>query len=158
MKGRTYRYFTGVPLYPFGFGLSYTNFRYSNLQASRSTISAGESVQVSADVRNVGAVAGDEVVQLYITDQQASVPVPVRSLAGAKRISLAPGQRQNVSFTIQPWQMSVITDDGKRIIEPGRFSISVGGKQPGFTGRVDAATTGVVSGRFQVTGAVKVLP
>lgn len=158
MRGRTYRYFTGVPLYPFGYGLSYTQFRYSNLQMGSSVIKAGESLQVTADVRNVGSVAGDEVVQLYLTDLQASVPVPVRSLAGVKRISLKPGERQSVSFTIAPWQMSVITDAGKRIIEPGRFSINVGGKQPGFTGRADAATTGVVSGRFKVTGTSLTLP
>jgi beta-glucosidase len=158
MKGRTYRYFSDVPLYPFGFGLSYTQFKYSNLQLRSSAIKAGEQVQVSADVRNAGNVTGDEVVQLYITDMQASVPVPIRSLAGVKRISLKPGEKQTVSFNIAPWQMSVITDAGKRIIEPGQFAISVGGKQPGFTGRVDAATTGVVSGRFKVTGAAMTLP
>jgi beta-glucosidase len=158
MRGRTYRYFTGVPLYPFGFGLSYTQFRYSNLQVAQSDIKAGEQVRVTAEVRNVGSVAGDEVVQLYITDVQATVPVPVRSLAGVRRISLKPGEKQSVSFTIAPWQMSVITDAGKRVIEPGRFSITIGGKQPGFSGRADAATTGFVSGRFKVTGPPLTLP
>jgi beta-glucosidase len=153
MRGRTYRYFTGVPLYPFGFGLSYTRFRYSNLNVSQSSHRPGDEVQVSADVKNIGDVGGDEVVQLYLTDSEASVPVPVRSLAGVRRLFLKPGERQTVSFSLSPRQMSVITDDGKRMVEPGQFVFSIGGKQPGFTGRADAVTSGIVSGRFKLTGA-----
>ncbi|CDM65133.1 glycoside hydrolase family 3 C-terminal domain-containing protein [Pyrinomonas methylaliphatogenes] len=158
MEGRTYRYFRGEPLYPFGFGLSYARFRYSNLRLSAEKIRAGESLTVSVDVENVGQRAGDEVVQLYITDLEATVPVPIRSLAGFKRISLAPGERRTVQFTLAPRQMSLIDDRGRRIIEPGAFLISVGGKQPGFTGRADAATTGVVTGRFTVFGEKLELP
>jgi beta-glucosidase len=91
MQGRTYRYFQGEPLYPFGFGLIYTRLKYYNLKTSEKTIKAGESVRVSADVQNIGDRAGDEVVQLYITDTAASVPVPIRSLAGVKRVFLKPG-------------------------------------------------------------------
>jgi beta-glucosidase len=152
MHGRTYRYFTGDPLYPFGFGLSYTRFAYSNLKLSANSIKADDSVRVSVDVQNIGERAGDEVVQLYVTDVAASVPVPVRSLAGVKRVSLKPGEKQAVSFTLASDQMTVIDDSGKRVIEPGEFLISVGGEQPGFTGRADAATTGVVTGRFAVSG------
>jgi beta-glucosidase len=104
--------------------------------------------------RTLGKMAGDEVIQLYITDSAASVPVPIRNLAGVRRIFLKPGEKKQVSFTLTPRQMSVILDNGKRVIEPGEFSISVGGKQPGFTGSADAATTAVVSGKFFVTGKI----
>jgi beta-glucosidase len=158
MSGRTYRYFKGDPLYPFGFGLSYTKFKYDNLKLSRDKIRAGENLQVSVDVQNVGESAGDEVVQLYITDLAASVPVPIRSLAGVKRISLKRGEKQTVSFTLVPTQMSVIDDNGKRIVEPGDFLITLGGKQPGFSGRADAGTTSVVNSRFAVQGNVFTIP
>lgn len=158
MQGRTYRYFKGEPLYPFGFGLSYTRFKYDNLRLSAKSAPAGEGVRVSVDVQNTGDRAGEEVVQLYVTDAVASVPVPIRSLAGIKRVSLKPGEKQNVSFTLAREQMTVIDNQGKRVIEPGEFLISVGGKQPGFTGRADAATTGTVSGRFVVTGKVTAVP
>ena len=151
MEGRTYRYFKGEPLYPFGYGLSYTKFSYGNLKL-KNKIKAGESLQVTVEVQNTGAVAGDEVVQLYLTDSEASVPVPIRNLAGVERIFLKPGEKRAVSFTLSPRQMSVISDSGKRLIEPGDFNLSVGGKQPGFTGRADAATTSLAAGKFTVTG------
>src|SRR5437762_7995287 len=88
MQGRTYRYFKGEPLYPFGFGLSYTKFKYDNLKISAGQISAGDELKITADVTNVGDRPGDEVVQLYVTDVAASVPVPIRSLAGFKRVHL----------------------------------------------------------------------
>jgi beta-glucosidase len=158
MQGRTYRYFKGEPLYPFGFGLSYTKFKYDSLKLSAKTVKAGEGVRVSVDVQNAGDRAGEEVVQLYVTDMAASVPVPIRSLAGIKHVSLKPGEKQNVSFTLAREQMTVIDNQGKRVIEPGEFLVSVGGKQPGFTGRADATTTGTVSGRFVVTGKVTAVP
>lgn len=154
MEGRTYRYFRGEPLYPFGFGLSYTKFKYDDLKLSADKVKAGEGIRVSVSVQNVGDRAGDEVVQLYVTDVAASVPVPIRSLAGIKRISLKPKERQTISFTLTPKQMSIIDDTGKRVIEPGEFMVSIGGKQPGFTGRADAKTTGIASGRFLVSGTV----
>src|SRR6266566_2520443 len=85
MQGRTYRYFKGEPLYPFGFGLSYTKFRYDNLKLSANRINAGQELKITADVTNAGDRAGDEVVEFYVTDLVASVPVPIRSLAGLKR-------------------------------------------------------------------------
>jgi beta-glucosidase len=154
MRGRTYRYFTGEPLYPFGFGLSYTTFTYDSLELSAQKIKTGESLQVSATVQNTGDLSGDEVVQLYITNLKSSYPVPIRSLGGIKRVFLKPGEGQSVSFTISPEQLSVIDDKGRRIVEPGEFLISIGGKQPGFTGHLDAKTTGIVSGRFVTTGSV----
>jgi beta-glucosidase len=85
---------------------------------------------------------------MYITDLVAKYPVPIRALAGIKRVALKPGEKQTVTFTLKPDQMSVVDDNGKRLIEPGEFLISVGGKQPGFTGSADASSTGVVMGRF----------
>jgi beta-glucosidase len=157
MQGRTYRYFKGEPLYPFGFGLSYTSFKYGGLKLSAGNVKAGDPVKVSVDVTNTGGLAGDEVVQLYVTDVASSFPVPIRELAGTRRLFLKPGEKQTVSFNLLPEQMSAIDDNGKRLIEPGEFQVSVGGKQPGFTGSADVKTTGVVSGKFSVTGSVKVL-
>jgi beta-glucosidase len=158
MRGRTYRYFTGDPLYPFGYGLSYTRFAYGDLRLSATKIKAGDGLTVSAEVRNAGAREGEEVVQLYVSHAAASVPVPVRSLAGVSRVSLKPGERRSVSFTLTPEQLSIIDDRGRRVVEPGEFLISVGGKQPGFKGHADAATTGTVAGRFVVTGKATELP
>ena len=157
MEGHTYRYFRGDSLYPFGYGLSFTKFAYSNLKLVKK-VEAGAPVRLSAVVQNTGTVAGDEVVQLYVTDAAASVPVAIRSLAGIDRINLKPGEKRTVSFTVTPRQMSVIDNNGKRIIEPGDFEISVGGKQPGFTGSADAQTSGSVSGKFTVTGKALELP
>jgi beta-glucosidase len=154
MRGRTYRYFEGEPLYPFGFGLSYTKFAYTNVKLSAKELKAGESLSLSIDVQNIGERAGDEVVQLYIKDSAASVPVPIRSLVGTERLLLKPGEKRSVSFTVNPVQMSIIDDQGRRVIEPGEFEISVGGKQPGFKGSADAQTTGTVSARFVVSGQV----
>jgi len=151
MAGRTYRYFSGEPLFPFGFGLSYTRFRYSDLQLP-DTVVAGRPLVVSAEVQNTGPVAGEEVVELYVTDKSATVPVPIRALAGIQRIALKQGEKRRVNFGINPRQLSVIDAAGNRVVEPGMFEISVGGKQPGFTGLADASTTGVVTGRFTVTG------
>jgi beta-glucosidase len=158
MKGRTYRYFKGDPLYPFGFGLSYTTFKYDKLKLSAKSVKAGASVEVSAALQNTGTRAGDEVVQLYVTDVTATAPTPIRSLAGVKRIFLKPGEKKSVSFRVAPRQMSIIDDQGRRIIEPGEFIVSVGGKQPGFAGRADARTTGAINGRFIVTGKVIEIP
>jgi beta-glucosidase len=152
MEGRTYRFFKGEPLYPFGYGLSYTRFKYSGLSFSSPTVSPTQEVRVSATVENAGNREGDEVVQLYVTDVAASVRVPVRSLAGVERVHLKPGEKRVVTFTLRPRQLSVITDDGRTVVEPGEFKVTIGGKQPGFIGSADAATTGFVEGRFSVTG------
>jgi beta-glucosidase len=107
---------------------------------------------VGVEVQNVGAREGEEVVELYLTDAAASVPVPLRSLQGVERVSLKPGERRRVTFTISPRQLSLIDDGGRRVIEPGEFTVTVGGKQPGFKGTADARTTGVVAARFVVKG------
>ena len=115
MQGRTYRYFGGEPLYPFGFGLSYTKFKYDKLKLSASKINAGDTLTITVEVQNVGNLAGDEVVQLYVKDVAASAPVPIRSLAGVNRIFLKPAEKRSLSFTLSPTQMSLIDGKGKRI-------------------------------------------
>lgn len=152
MAGRTYRYFKGEPLYPFGHGLSYTTFKYNNLKLSGEKIKPQDSLQVSVEVQNAGNVAGDEVVELYVRHVKASVPVPIRSLAGFNRIHLEPKESKQVSFTLSPRQLSVIDDQGKRIVEPGDFQVEVGGKQAGFKGTANAGTTEVLSSQFAITG------
>ena len=133
MEGRTYRYFKGEPLYPFGYGLSYTKFVYSNLRLEKKSVPAGDVIDVVVDVMNAGERDGDEVVQLYLTDVAATAPVAIRTLVGFDRISLRRGEKRTMTFTIKPQQMSLIDDRGKRVIEPGEFMISVGGLQDRFT-------------------------
>ena len=151
MKGRTYKYFTEKPLFPFGFGLSYTTFEYSELQVS-GKVSTGDEVVIKVNVTNTGELAGEEVVQLYITDEKATSPRPIRQLEGFERIYLESGESKFVEFTLRPRQLSMINNIDKRVIEPGWFTVSVGGKQPGFSGSADAHTSGVVTGRFKVIG------
>jgi beta-glucosidase len=151
MTERTYRYFTGQPLYPFGFGLSYTTFAYTELKLPQSLV-AGQPMKVSVKVTNTGQRAGEEVVQLYLTDEKASTPRPIRQLEGFERISLKPGESKVVEFSLDPRQLSIINDKELRVIEPGWFTAAVGGKQPGFSGNADAHTTDVVTGRFRITG------
>jgi beta-glucosidase len=153
MEGRTYRYFHQTPLYPFGFGLSYTSFAYSELTLPKE-LKMGEKVNVSVKVTNTGDRDGDEVVQLYLTDEKASTPRPIRSLEGFKRISLKKGESQVVSFVLEPRQLSMIDDKDKQVVEPGFFTITVGGEQPGFTGAAKAETTGTIAGRVKLTGKV----
>jgi beta-glucosidase len=154
MKGRTYRYFAGQPLYPFGHGLSYSRFAYAKLVVPKKAV-VGAPVAVSVEVRNAGSVPADEVVQLYVTDVTASAPVPLRALKGFDRVSLAPGEKKLVRFTLDDRALSHVGQDGTRFVEPGRFTIAVGGKQPGLTGTADAATTMVLSADLELTGAAK---
>jgi beta-glucosidase len=129
MNNRTYRYFKGEPLYPFGYGLSYTTFKYSKLNVPKTFIT-GDTSLVSVNVKNNGKLAGDEVVQLYLSNLSSSVPVPIRALKGFKRIHLNPGESKTVTFKIVPEAFSVINEQNKRVIEPGIFEIAVGGCQP----------------------------
>jgi beta-glucosidase len=152
MEGKTYRYFRGEPLFPFGHGLSFTTFAYSNLTVP-SSVRAGENIEVSVNVTNTGTRSGEEVVQLYVTELQASAPVPIRSLQGFRRVQLKAGETKLVSFTLTPRQISLIDAEAKRVVEPGTVGISVGGKQPGFKGTADTRTSGVVTGQFKVTGS-----
>jgi beta-glucosidase len=130
MENRTYRYFTGQPLYPFGFGLSYTTFTYRDLQIVPQEVTAGDPVSVQVEVENSGKYPGDEVVQLYLQDVEASLPVPLLQLQGLTRIRLAPGERQTVHFTLTADQMSFADEEGNWVLEPGEFTVWVGGQQP----------------------------
>ncbi|NVM55305.1 MAG: glycoside hydrolase family 3 C-terminal domain-containing protein [Candidatus Helarchaeota archaeon] len=152
MKGRTYRYLETEPLYPFGYGLSFTSFKYSNLKLSAQEIKAGDDLEVSVEVENTGDRTGDEVVQLYLEDLEASVRVPHCQLSGFKRIPLKPGEKKTVSFTLTARQMALITNKGNCVLEPGKFRVSVGGCQPDSRSK-DLLGDVVVTTTFEVTGA-----
>jgi beta-glucosidase len=153
MADRTYRYFKGKPLYPFGYGLSYTTFSYSDLVIPEK-ISAGSDMKASVTVTNTGTTAGDEVVQLYITDEKASTPRPLHQLEGFRRIHLRPGESKTVEFTVTARQFSMIDKKNRRVIEPGWFTISAGGGQPGQPVAGDMTHTGVLTGRIKLTGSL----
>jgi len=144
MKGRTYRYFTGQPLFPFGFGLSYTTFKYSNLRVPKQA-AAGEPVKVAVDLENTGKVAGEEVVELYVKSPQGEA---VRSLQDFTRVPLRPGEHKTMQFTLDPAQLSHVTAGGRRRVDPGMLEISVGGKQSG---------AGVLTGTVALNGPGKQL-
>ncbi|MGV9204920.1 MAG: glycoside hydrolase family 3 C-terminal domain-containing protein [Promethearchaeia archaeon] len=130
MKYRTYRYAQAEPLYPFGFGLSYTDFLYSNLMLSQRELRVGDSLEVSVDVTNIGERKGEEVVQLYLKDVEASVRIPKYGLRGFKRVTLSQREKKNITFNINPRDMALIDGNGKCILEPGRFIVYIGGRQP----------------------------
>ncbi len=150
MKNRTYRFMTDIPLYPFGYGLSYTTFEYSHLVIKPKKAKTGDKINVSVDVTNTGKLAGDEVVQLYISHLEASVPAPLRQLQGFKRINIKAGQTKTVRFTLEPKQLAVFTDDGKRIVEPGKIRIVAAG----FCPLSEKFKTGknMVEGTLELTG------
>jgi beta-glucosidase len=138
MEGRTYRYFRGQALFPFGHGLSYSRFRYHDLQVPASA-RAGDSVTVSVQVENTGALRADEVVQAYVSRRRGPATDAVRTLAGFQRVTLAPGESRRVSFLLRAQAFS-----------PGTFEIAVGGKQPGQQGVADAATTEVLTAQVEI--------
>jgi beta-glucosidase len=115
-----------TPLYPFGYGLSYTEFRITNLLLSGQSIPPNGRLTVSVEVQNVGKRAGDEVVQLYISDVAASVTRPVKELRGFQRISLRPGEKRSVEFTLTPEHLSFYGHDMRPVVEPGAFKVFVG--------------------------------
>ncbi len=138
MAGHTYRFFKGRPLYPFGYGLSYTSFAYDSLKWAVMA-RAGDSVRISVDIRNTGQAAGDEVAQVYVSRRDSPVPVPIRSLAAFQRIHLQPGERRTVNFVLAPNTFSLVNDKMQRVILPGAFEFSVGGGQPGAATATDPA-------------------
>jgi beta-glucosidase len=153
MTGRTYRYFKGEPLFSFGYGLSYTKFEYSNMTIPDET-QTHDSITVSVEVRNAGKVAGDEVVQLYVKNLTATVPVPIHSLQGFKRIHLNPGEKQAVQFTLQPKQVAIIHDDNQFVVEPNRYDISIGGVLPG----TPSATSECITKNIRLVGKPFFIP
>jgi len=149
MKNRTYRYFQGTPLYPFGYGLSYTTFSYSDLALPASAVTAGQPITAEVTVTNTGKFAGDEVAQLYLSFPDVA-GAPIRALRGFQRLHLDPGKSERVHFDLKPRDLSMVTEAGEPIIPEGKYSVSIGGGQP----NTGAAT---VAGTFQVEGSF-VLP
>lgn len=135
MTGRTYRYMTAEPLYPFGFGLSYTYFEYSNLKLDKTNLALGDSLTLSLTVRNSGGSASAEVVQYYLSDIHASSVVPLHHLIGFERVNLKAGESKTLTFTITAEMMSFYNDDGKLTLEPGEFRVEVGSCSPGKRGQ-----------------------
>jgi len=129
-----------TPLYPFGYGLSYTTFKISNLQVSAPRISANSKVTVTVDVENTGRRAGDEVVQLYIRDLVATMTRPVKELKGFQRISLQPGEKKKVEFTLGPGHLGFWNREMRYVVEPGEFRVMVG-----------ANSAEVIEAKFEVT-------
>ena len=126
--GRTYLYLKQKPLYVFGYGLSYTTFRYANLHVSSDHLSPGEQVSISVDVTNTGNVAGDEVVQLYVSHLGSKVDRPIRELKGFQRIPLAAGQTGPVTFVLKPEDLAFWNDAEHRFtLETDRIELGVGG-------------------------------
>jgi beta-glucosidase len=145
MANRTYRYFGGKPLYGFGYGLSYSTFAYSNPKLSGASVRAGEPVTVKVDVRNTSGPAGDEVVQVYLTQPKAAL-TPLRTLAGFARVRVEPGQTAHVEIQVDPRTLGQVNEKGERVILPGTYSVAVGGAQP-------AEFPGAVTATFEVTGS-----
>ncbi|HEY2468595.1 MAG TPA: glycoside hydrolase family 3 C-terminal domain-containing protein [Terracidiphilus sp.] len=149
MKGRTYRYFTGTPLYPFGYGLSYTKFSYSNLGIAQQTVAAGDPVAADVTVTNSGGRDGDEVVQLYL--KFPNLPgAPLRALRGFERVHLAAGQSQKVHFELKNRDLSMVTEAGEPVIAAGDYTVFVGGGQPDTSAQT-------LTGTFHINGT-KTLP
>jgi len=146
MKGRTYRYFQGEPLWPFGYGLSYTTFGYSDLSLPQTTINAGDQLNASITVTNTGKAAGDEVVQLYLKFPDVA-GAPIRALRGFQRVHLEPNASQKVEFHLNPRDLSMVTDLGDIVVAQGKYTISTGGGQPG-TGAASVDTNFEVKGQI----------
>jgi beta-glucosidase len=143
MANRTYRYFKGQPLYQFGYGLSYTTFAYDNLKLSTSTLHAGDTLTVEADIKNTGSRAGDEVAELYLIPPHTNVS-PGLVLDGFTRLHLDPGETRHVTFKLDPRTLSQVDDKGTRAVTPGSYRIAVGGAQP--TGTNDQTANFTIEG------------
>src|SRR5882724_11727766 len=126
-RGDDYNNLSGEPLFPFGFGLSYTQFEYKNIRLDKSPISENESTQLFVTIKNSGSREGDEVVQLYIRDELASVARPVMELKGFQRIHLLAQEEKEIHFTTTPEMLSMLNREMKRVVEPGDFRLMIGG-------------------------------
>ena len=152
MKNRTYRYFTGKPLYGFGYGLSYTSFAFSQMKLSDRSVPAGRPLTVEAEVKNTGTMAGNEVAELYLAPPQSNVSSagvsPKLALVGFERVHLGPGERKPVRFALDPRQLSTVDASGRRAVAAGAYTLYLGGGQP-------AAQLGgsqAVAAKFTITG------
>jgi beta-glucosidase len=147
MTNRTYRFFAGKPLYPFGYGLSYSKFAYSGLRLSKDSLAAGEPLSFDVDVRNESQRAGDEVVQVYLTFPPYS-GAPRNALRAFARVHLEPGETNAVHFTLSPRDLSAVDQNGDRLVMAGHYRLAVGGGQP------DTGAPGL-QGQFSVEGETK---
>lgn len=132
------------PLFSFGYGLSYTNFKYDNLNIMPGHISCSGQVEISADIKNTGNLTGDEVVQLYINDVQAEITRPVKELKGFKRIVLGPGQKKKITFMLPIIQLGFYNEDMKYIVEPGTMKVMIGSSSDDIR----------LTGKFEITGKI----
>jgi beta-glucosidase len=148
MAGRTYRYYPGKPLWGFGYGLSYTTFKYGEVKLSAETIKAGDPITATVAVTNTGAVDGDEVVEAYLKTPQADGPI--QTLAGFQRVSIPAGATREVTIRIEPRTLSSVDNDGHRMILEGKYKLTVGGAQPQETAAKSEAS-------FSVTGELGLL-
>jgi beta-glucosidase len=147
MQGRTYRYYTGTLVYPFGYGLSYTTFSYGPVTVTRSAPD-GEGLLVKTTLKNAGTMAGDEVVQLYLKFPHAP-GVPIVALRGFQRVHLAAGESKTLDFRLTPRDLSSVSEQGERRVLAGDYVISVGGGQPG-------TAAGGATAKFNVDQALQV--
>jgi beta-glucosidase len=148
MAGRTYRYATREPLYPFGFGLSYTRFEYLGLKLSPSRASAS-GFRATVTLKNIGAVTADEVIQLYLRALETRLPAPISQLIGFQRVKLKAGQSKTIHFNITPEMLMLFDEDGQQRLESGKFRLIAGGCSPGARGLVLGAPQ-PVSAEFQI--------
>ena len=158
MAGRTYRHMKEEPLYPFGYGLNYTEFEYSNLSVDMKSPGTAEKedLKVTVEVINTGERAGDEVIQLYVEDVEAGVVIPKWELKGFTRIHLKPTEKKRVEFVLTERDLAIIDEEGRCWLEPGRFVVHVGGQQPGPRSR-ELTGKEVLSTELEVTGAPRQL-
>ncbi len=149
MTNRTYRYAEAKPLFPFGFGLSYSTFEYSDLKLSEQAIKEGETLKATIKVTNTGGFRGEEVVQLYLSDVESDIALPKYALKGFKRVNLWPGASQTLSFDITPEMMQMVNEEGERLIESGQFKIHIGGSSPSARS-TELGASAVLSSNFTV--------
>jgi beta-glucosidase len=135
MDGRTYRYASWEPLFPFGFGLSYTRFEYSELELSQTHLAPGEGLEFEFTLTNAGACAAEEVVQVYLSDLQTSAPAPRCALVAFQRVRLSPGESVRLAFEIPAGRLCFIDEAGQAVFEPGEFRLEIGGCSPGERGQ-----------------------
>jgi beta-glucosidase len=147
MTGRTYRYMTEEPLYPFGFGLSYTTFAYRDIYI---TLPQASGFEAAVTVENTGAVAADEVVQFYLSAFNSQLPAPISQLIGFQRIRLEPGQSQTVKMAVRPEMLMLFDENGRQVFQPGKFRLMAGGRSPSTRG-VALGSAEPVSIEFEVS-------